>query len=1237
MVISMQQQSLREFGITILILSVAFFLFYFKLFFGINGFLGFGNFSQVLNFAELREFFPFYNPFTNFGSVSAFPLGNIENSAIGWTLVMLPSIIFGLGVGFKIYIFLTSLIFGLSFYCFTSIFTRRFNARLLGTLFFLFNPFTIQIYAEGDFSQLIFQSFIFIGLLFLNLAMTKNKFFHPYFLISALSMVLAFVFLQAVITALIFYTVIVIYTLLFSVKGVKLKARFFILVKSVSSLVISGLFLGSIVLLSLLHGSVSYLPGSSSSLPLSTFIGGALNIFKVITMEAYPPFLSWIAVESKFGSFFYDIWSVTEIMLIVVILFAYIINKSKKLIFFSSVAFFLSLFASETAGPLGPLTIYLYGHLPGYQALNYPYLWVWLLIMPIYSIVTVLIFSEITWKRNIPNDNSKVSFHSNKKKKSLLIVRYLDFRKSRTVGYVFSGLVVFVLLAPIASQGYYGINGIEQVDMPSWFNDLDAELVYLTYHNDSGVIFNTISPYFQFGNNSADGLSNLLQDTPQFRTVGLSSYIPNYNSETNFYYWLYYILYNNETKYSAEILASLGVQYFVDIYNANSEGYPYFVPWSYNVNASTILLHQQGWERYTETKNYSIFKNEYYNGNDYYTSNLSLVLGNYKTLNDMAYLGVNLANTTTIFPTDLGNSGDVNQILGHTGLLVLSGNNSIYDLFLALSNSTPIYPVNSVNGEISDGSTAWINSERNFMYPYYGSLLPYAETSGNNTLNIPVSVSSAGNYHFFLKIAFSNTSSLKGGLMGIEVNGKSIAIYNTSRSYQNETNGFLWVKFSADLLSGKNLITLHSYSGFNAASEMYVIKESNFLRALNETNNFLSKEKGKIMEIYEPQQLVPSGKGQYYDGINLGYKYPGGNYLYLSQGNMSNSFNISTPTSFNGTILINLLSGGADETLNVTYGDTHTSIGATPSLYIPTSNMPVGEILLPVKNLNNASIKIVTGNAYIGLVALLPADYIHSETKFIKAPLGNLSYRGIYGGISNFTMTEYVASNDTVINGSFSYRNVSDYFPISLSFMGKYYYNLSPIFVSYVNGPAELQLNGVTLQSNKFYGQPMISPDLNDQYEGRLSNMTLNFVPDFFGSSTTYNVSFSLIFRGFSYSPQNITSYSPEITPGPDICYTATGYKLNDSGDGILNVRFPFLSGLEYNVPSESGENSLNTVIFPGRNASLNSYFTVETVASSFKLFADGAIIAAAYSSFFLLVYYLLPRLRNVLNKRKKK
>jgi len=1231
----MARQGLREFGIVVLILSVAFAFFYFRLFFKIEGFIEFPNFSQSLNLAEAKAFFPFYDPFSNFGSVSSFSLGEMEYSAIGWMLIVLPSIIFGLAVGTKIYIFLASLIFGLSFFSFTSIFTKKFTARLFGTLFFLFNPFTIQLYTNGDFSQFIFQSFIFLGLLFFNLATTKNKFLHPYFLISALSAVLAFIFIQVVISVLIFYIIIAIYILLFSLKEVKLKTRFLILLKSISSLIISGLFLGSIVILPLFFGPVSYLPGSLSSLPLSTFVGGALNVFKVITLKAYPPALAWVSVRSTFGSFFYSIWSVLEIIMIVVILLAYILIRSKKFIFFSSIAVVLSLFASETAGPIGPLTTYLYEHLPAYQGLNYPYLWVWSLIMPIYSIIIVLIFSEINWNKNISDGNPKASLHSNKKKKFLLLIAHLDLRNDRKFGYVFSALVIFVLLAPIASQGYYGVNGIEQVKMPSWFNNLDAELVSLTGQNDSGVIFNTINPYFQFGNNSSDGLCNLLQGSPQFRTVELSNYIPNYNTETDFYYWFYYILYNNETKYSAQILATVGVQYFVDIYNANTEGYPYFVPWSYNVNASTILLHQQGWERVTQTQNYSIFKNEYYNGNDYYTSNLSLVLGNYNTLNDMAYLGVNLANSTNIFPTDLTNSGNITMILDHTNLLVLSGNNSIYDLILALANSTPMYTVNSVNGELSDGSTAWINSERNSMYPYYGSLLPYAETSGNNTLNIPVSVSSAGNYDIFVKIAFSNSSSVKGGLMDIGANGKTIGNYNTSRSYRNATNSFLWIKLNADLAPGKNVITLHSQSGFNAASEMYVVNRSNYLRALTITDHFLSMEKGRVMEIYEPQQIVPSGKGQYYYGSDLGHKYPGGNYLYMSQGNMSSSFNISTPTPFNGTILINLLSN-AYATLNVSYGDTYTNIGVAPGIYIPSSNASEGQILLPVRNLKSANIKIITGIAFVGLVALLPAEYIHSESRVLDASMGNLSYRGIYGGISNFTMKEDAASNYAVINGSFSYRNVSDYFPISLSFTGKYYYNLSPIFVSSVNGTAEMQLNGVTLQSNKFDGQPMVSPDLNDQYEGRPSNITLNFVPDFFNSNTTYNVSFSLTFYGFSYFPKNITVYSSRNSPGPDIFYTSTGYKLTGSGDSMLIIRFPFLSGFEYNAVTGTGENSLNTLIFAGQNASVNSHFTIEAVTSSFKLFTDGLIAAVVYSSIFLLAYYLLPSLRNVLKKRKK-
>ena len=198
---------LMEFILLLLIISIAFVLFYWRLFFAMNNFLSFGNFTQTLNLGELREFFPFYNPFSNFGSVSSFPLENIEYSAIAWLVILPPSIIFDVSIGVKVFIFISSLFFGLSFYVLTSIFTKKYLARILGTMFFLFNPFTIQLYASGDFYEFIFQSFIFIGLVFLHYAITKGKFFHPYYIISVFFLILSFAVLQSVLTAFILYFV----------------------------------------------------------------------------------------------------------------------------------------------------------------------------------------------------------------------------------------------------------------------------------------------------------------------------------------------------------------------------------------------------------------------------------------------------------------------------------------------------------------------------------------------------------------------------------------------------------------------------------------------------------------------------------------------------------------------------------------------------------------------------------------------------------------------------------------------------------------------------------------------------------------------------------------------------------------------------------------------------------------------------------------------------------------------
>ena len=125
-----------QFVLTTIILISLFILFYWRLLFEFDNFISFGNFSEVLSIPIAKESIIFYNPYSNFGIYNSFPLGNLEYISLTWLMIIFPSVLFGLLVGTKLFIVITSVIYGLSFYLFTSIFTNKYFGRLFGTIFF---------------------------------------------------------------------------------------------------------------------------------------------------------------------------------------------------------------------------------------------------------------------------------------------------------------------------------------------------------------------------------------------------------------------------------------------------------------------------------------------------------------------------------------------------------------------------------------------------------------------------------------------------------------------------------------------------------------------------------------------------------------------------------------------------------------------------------------------------------------------------------------------------------------------------------------------------------------------------------------------------------------------------------------------------------------------------------------------------------------------------------------------
>ncbi|MEM3830069.1 MAG: hypothetical protein QXP36_12790 [Conexivisphaerales archaeon] len=949
-----------------------------------------------------------------------------------------------------------------------------------------------------------------------------------------------------------------------------------------------------------LYSPVSFLPNSISAFPVSFFESTGINPLYILALKAYPPPLSWIVVEQTYGILVYNIWQILIYAIIIFILIAFIFLKDRRLAFISGLTVFFIFLAAETKGPLGFLAVYLYEHLPGYQSLNYPYYWVWLMIIPLIGIGIALIFSDINdglpEEYSITRMRNFIPWKRKLKRKSILALTVL---------------LIIILIIPISTQGYYthgNVYGMGSTTVPAWYNKLDETLLYLTYVNDSGVLFNTINSYYFTGNNTSDATNNLLQLFPQFKTVSLSSYIPDFNTVTNFFYWFYYMLYTNQTKYSASLASLMGVQYFVDIYNANSMGYPYFVDFSYNVNASHILDHQDGWREIVSTPNYSIFKNEYYNGNRYYASNFSLILGDYNTLNSLEYENVKVQNITPIFPTDLINSPIENQILNNVTQVVLDGTNSYFSLVELLSKGENIYPASYVNQQSSDMNSEWVNSERNYNYPDFATLVPYAETLSNTSLNIPISVNQTGTYIIMLKLYFSNVTT-EGGKLGISVNGDSSLLLNTSRGFNGENNAFLWVNITATLHKGKNGLIIHSYSGFNAISQIYVISLNEYREAIHEANVFLNERASNVIVMNGPLNMVPSSDGKNYYGLEAGSGLPGGAYLFLNAGSR---ITISSPVNLTGDLIINVISTGATSILNISSGEKYWDVGISPGTYLPLDKSLVGYVAVPINDLKTFNISVMSNSFRLGPIVFLPKS-LSLQSQIEKTYLGNVTYEGIYPGIHNFTMSISHNNYLTSISGNFSYSNVSNstYFPVDVSFQGDYNYNLSPVFTISSTDYGNFFINGVELTTNT-NSDALISPQLNIQYNLRPDNILLQFVPSFFKSDKTYNVSFYISFIGFSKLVYpNTTSIEQYFYPSRAQT-TESGVEFSNLHNGFLIVRLPYMSNFASNAEITSAGNGLMTTILVPPGVS-----QVYVEVTTYSLFIYSLLVAGVY----LLIY----------------
>jgi hypothetical protein len=792
---------------------------FYKLFFDVGGYLVWGNLtSTYTSNSYIYSVFSFFNPFQNNGFVLINPSAQIEWVAIN-RILYLFSFISGADFSIKLLIFGSTILLSLSFYYLVSGVVKRSTARYASTIFYVYGPFQISLFAAGDFYYFIFQSFFLISLSLLIRYYTGAAKKHYLFIFS-----LFFLFLSSA-----FYQVFYIGVVVFLISGIFLvwffsKKNGWDLKKALLRFFTMFLIFIPIsmpLILAFIFPPISLAPSSPLALPLTSFIQGSLPFFKTLTLESYPPNLAWQSLE-QYSGFLYAIWNYAEIILILLIIGIGVATMDRRSLSLSIAAVFSAFFSSESKGPFGPLMKWAYEKLPGFQIMNYPYIWTWVLSLLMYGILLALII-EILLDRS-----ARSPFHF----KLLCKVRaiYLTTQTYRKIIAVFLvGIITFVVITPYLPQGYYGSEGIHSSYIPVQYQELDYGLSQLGPSNYFGVAFFNPSDYIFFNNSSADPLTNPIIYSIPLRTPAIPGYITEPLPSYNYFNWAYYKFYSNDTKYFPELLASVGYKYFVNLYNTNSaDFYPFYMtPLTMNVNASQLLEQQKQLVKLSETKDYSIYS---------YYGNLSLVdkinsytifAGNYNLLSSLAATGVNLLKIAPMFISDTQNQ-NLSAILQNTSSIIEYNSGGMTDLILSNSPKyTSIF-------KYEKRGVGWANSFSE-MTDWYVNLVaqpsPFLEASANASITIPLSASDLGN-NIWLKVLSSDVPSnyieLKVGSTVL----KTVQTYNASLN--SNTTGFTWIKAWLPENITSDTLTIDAVGDYNGI-EGYSLEPQGWLK--NELRN----------------------------------------------------------------------------------------------------------------------------------------------------------------------------------------------------------------------------------------------------------------------------------------------------------------------------------------------------------------------------------------------------------------
>ena len=786
-----------------------------------QGYIQWGNFGFPLKPNILNSFKSLtWNPYAYYGLPVETPwislFGNISSASI-----ILLGGLWNLNIAVKIYIFLSTFFMAYSFYLLIGCFSKSLIARGFSVVFILANPLTLQFIGQGDPFQFIIWGIFFLSLYFLLKSLKiMGKTMKVYLFVSVTFLSLTVSVPQLFYLGSILYVIFIFYSIFIEgkLKLSGLKKFFKILLSTIPLL----LLLIMPLILPTLFGAYNLSPTSSIANPLSNFIANSSSFPNMLLMNSYSTLDTAVLLGGLRTTFLSNLWSVITTVFIIVIFSSGIIFMDKKMLFLELVIILAALFGSGYASPIFAVNTYLYTHIFGYQVLNASYYWEWLIIVPLYAILTAMLIDHlIEIALNLENyafefmitKSKPLSF--NKFEYEHRIRLHLLPRQSKVLLVIAISVVVMLLAPPLLGQGFYGggNSGIHSTNVPASYTQLVRKLDELVGGSSVGVAYFTPDNYVYFGNNSK-GVSQPLLVDPNVRSPGIPSYLAPAAVSNNFFYWLYTEFYLNETNQVAQLFSVMGVKYFVtlngvisasSLYLANSE------------NATKLMQYQKDVKILFSNSNYSLFESTLNTNVANSVKGFTLMSSNYSSLSDAAAIGVNLSKITPVFTGDL-NSTNFNFFLNNTTGAIFTNSNSLLTLAIdkyTNSNDT-INPLSYVNNYYSSTNQGWLSSYTLETSNIGGILTdPYqfALTSSNKPMSAHFNVNHQGNYSLYAEVMVMQPNSK----MQFTIDGESTII-------DSNITSFHWIKVPFQTNSTKNDLSITSLYGLIGIQRVVIVK-----------------------------------------------------------------------------------------------------------------------------------------------------------------------------------------------------------------------------------------------------------------------------------------------------------------------------------------------------------------------------------------------------------------------------